>query len=289
MIRWGQSLDPALVVFVDLDRTLLDDRHAATLPDRAWKARSAHSHSIVLCSKRTRGEIERIRRQLDLDGPFICENGAVVYLPADYAEFSIPGGREVSGHYAVAFGRPYAEIVDTLDRLAGRFGIDIVGFHHMSVEAVSLDLQMPLLQAQLAKLREFSEPFRFVSGDANGSARFLGALRNAGIGHVEYGRYIHAGPQVSYEAGASVVCRVYQSLGAPVITAAVGDSTTDGKLLELVDVPVIVGADHNDDLRALRRSVPAARFAAVDSMDGIAVLVSDLAQAASGRPRACPH
>ena len=231
--------------------------------------------------------MELAQRELGLEGPFICESGGVVCIPESFPGCPLDGVRRVAGYAVMQFGLPHSEIVERLYPLADRFRVEIVGFSQMSVEAVAREFGTPLLHAQLAKLRDCSEPFRFLSYDVNAAGRLFGALRNAGIGYVRYGRYVHAGAPVSYEAGAAVVCRALQAVSESLVTAALGDGIADGNLLEMVDLPVI--AAPTDCHPTLRHFAPHARLFTINSVEDVACLVRELAAATGGRPRCCPR
>jgi mannosyl-3-phosphoglycerate phosphatase family protein len=277
MIAFGRVRHAPLVVFADFDHTFLDDRRCAALPEGALHELHDRCIPVVWCSKRTRGEIERIRRVVGVDDPFICEDGAVLYVPAGYGGFQVPGARETSQYHVLVFGRPYGAIVAALRRAADRQRADIIGFNDMSVEAVAIDLQVPVLQAQLAKLREFSEPFRFIASDRGAAHRLLASLRHDGFGHVHHGRYVHTGSSVSYDAAAAALIRLFRRKGADITTVAFGDNASDARLLGLVDYPVIVQNDQTDATVALQRFVPAAQVTAIGTVPEWEAMVLDLA------------
>jgi mannosyl-3-phosphoglycerate phosphatase len=285
MMAFGPGRRAPLVVFADFDHTCLDDRRCAALQEGALRELHDRCIPVVCCSKRTRGEIEQIRRMIGVDDPFICEDGAVLYVPAGYRGFEVPDARETAGYHVLAFGRPYGELVAAVRRAADRQHADIIGFNDMSVEAVAIDLQVPILQAQLAKLREFSEPFRFLANDRAPAHRLLASLRKEGVGHVRHGRYVHAGPPVSYDAAAGALIRLFRLQRSDITTVAFGDNVSDARLLGLVDYPVIVQDDETDATAALQRFVPAAQVTTVGTVAEWEALVLDLAHD-RGRGRA---
>ncbi len=151
----------SIVVFSDVDAILLDPHmpsfaSAATVLSRLV----LEDVVLVLCSSRTRAEIELIQQELGLNAPFICENGGAVFIPGGYFDFDVPGARELAGYQTVEFGRAYSDVVRTLRRTAERLRIEIIGFGDMSIEEVARECGLPLLQARLAKLREYGEYFR---------------------------------------------------------------------------------------------------------------------------------
>jgi predicted mannosyl-3-phosphoglycerate phosphatase (HAD superfamily) len=104
---------------------------------------------------------------------------------------------DIAGYGVVEFGKPYAEVVALLHRAADRLGIEVVGFSDMSVEDVAIDCDLPLLQARLAKLREYNEPFRVVNGKSGVLPRLSRALRAAGLDCISRGRLSPGGSLVS--------------------------------------------------------------------------------------------
>ena len=266
-----------LVVFADFDHTLLDDRRCGGLQEGALHELHDRCIPVVWCSKRTRGEVEHIRRILGGDAPFICEDGAVLYVPAGYRGFHVPDAHETAGYHVLVYGRPYGEIVAALRRAADRHRADIIGFNDMSVEAVAIDLQVPILQAQLAKLREFSEPFRFIASDRVAAHRLLASLRHEGFGHVHHGRFVHAGSSKSYAAAAAALIRLFRRERTDITTVAFGDNASDARLLGLVDYPVIVRGHQADATTALQRFVPVAQAVTVGTVKEWEAMVLDLA------------
>ena len=131
----------------------------------------------MLCSSRTRAEIEAIQQELEIAHPFVCESGGAVFIPRGYFGFAVPGARDLAGYEAVEFGRPYAEVVQKLHRTAERLAIEIVGFSDMSVEEVARDCHLSLLQARLAKLREYGERFRILDSNELARNRLVRALK----------------------------------------------------------------------------------------------------------------
>ena len=276
MVAFGSGRYPPLVVFADFDHSVLDDRRCARVQQGALRELHDRCIPVVWCSKRTRAELERIRRMVGVDDPFICEDGAVLYIPAGYRGFQVPGARETAGYHVLVFGRPYGEIVTALRRAADRHRADIIGFNDMSVEGVAIDLQVPILEAQLAKLRECSEPFRFIAGDRVAAGRLLASLRHEGFGHVHHGRYVHVGSSESYAAAAAALIRLFRRERTDTTTVAFGDNASDAQLLGLVEYPVIV-QDNQTDVVALQRLVPSAQVATVGTMPEWEAMVLDLA------------
>ena len=156
-----------LVVFTDLDGCLLDhDSYSFAPAAEALAVLAAQGIPLVLCSSKTRAEIEMLQQDLGVAHPFVSENGGALFLPRRYFPFLISDGRSLSGYQAIEFGLPYYQLVETLHRVASDLNIPVVGFSDMTTEEVAKDCKLPLMVALLAKLREYDEPFRILDSFA---------------------------------------------------------------------------------------------------------------------------
>lgn len=201
---------------------------------------------LVFCSGKTRAEIELIQQELAIRHPFVCENGGAAFIPQGYFGFDMPGARDVAGYEVVEFGRPYTDVVRILHRTAERLRIGIVGFSDISVEQVARDCNLPLLQARLAKLREYEEPFRILDGSAAARGRLCRALHASRLRCVKRGRYDYAGAAIDSAVGANLLCTLYRRMYNAVLTVVLVDGMGDETLLQLADYPVIVPDDDTE-------------------------------------------
>lgn len=217
-----------LVLFADFDRVVLDSR-GCTLPNaiRALGVLCDRHVSVVFCSGRTRAQLELTQQELALSEPFICENGAAIFVPHRYFGFDVPNAREVAGYEAVEFGRPYPAVVDVLRRTAERVHVALVGFSDMSVAEVADDCDLPLLQARLAKLREYEELFRIVDRSAGARIRLFKALRAAGLRCLPAGRYDCLGAAVDASLGVSLLSSCYRQAFGDIGTVGVVAGETE--------------------------------------------------------------
>ena len=88
--------DGGLVVFTDLDGTLLDHETYSYGPaQEALDLLERKRIPLILCSSKTRAEIELIQLDLRLRHPFISENGGAIFMPRAYFPFT-PEGTRVS-------------------------------------------------------------------------------------------------------------------------------------------------------------------------------------------------
>jgi mannosyl-3-phosphoglycerate phosphatase family protein len=200
-----------IVVFSDVDGVRCDP-----YPESFTSAANTLGHlgpdevPLVLCSSKTRAEVEEIQQQLGIRHPFVCESGSAALIPAGYFDFAVPSAQDRAGYQAVELGWPYTEVVQTLGRTADRLRIEIVGFNDMSVEEVARECHIGLLQARLAKLREYSERFRLHDPSETMRSRLFKALKAARLRPVSGERYDQVGAAVDSGAGVNLLCGLYQ-------------------------------------------------------------------------------
>lgn len=176
------SRQPRVVVFTGVEDSL-DVSADACLGDRAGALATLAGEGvpIVFYSARTRLELGTVQQRLGIHDPMVCESGAALLIPIAYFPFPVEGGRRIAGYDVVEFGEPHDDIVGRLRGAARRLGLRVVGFADLSVSEVAADRRLPLLQARLAKFREYEEIVRLVDAGPAGRAQFERALRASGL------------------------------------------------------------------------------------------------------------
>ncbi|HSB34935.1 MAG TPA: HAD-IIB family hydrolase [Nitrospirota bacterium] len=224
------------VIFTDLDGTLLDPKtysfdEARLALDEVRK----RNIPLVLCSSKTRAEIEVYRKDLQNSDPFIVENGAATFIPAGY--FKQPTGGVVREDYVVTtFGTPYRVVREALVRLRESMGIAVKGFGDMTVEEIAALTELSQDEAALARIREFDEPFIFKSEP---DERFLRAIEEVGL-HWTRGRLYHIMGDHDKGKAVRLLKRWYESERGKLVTIGLGDGFNDLPLLAAVDHPVLI-------------------------------------------------
>ncbi len=161
-----------------------------------------------------------------------------------------------------------------------RARVDIVGFSEMSVSEVSLDSGLPIMQAQLAKLRDYEEPFRLISEDMDAHARLRRTLQAANVGCISDGRYEYAGAPVDVGLGAQWLTQLYRRIHGTLLTIGIGDKLHHLPLLRRVDIPVIVTRD-DGAARRLFAALPRARLFSDAEPYGLADVIASFLDDAS--------
>ena len=228
---------PSLVIFADVDGILFNRAHGTVDEvDETIDLLSTCGVPLVLCSGKTRVQLERISQQLGICHPFICEYGAAVVIPGGYFG-SIPGSRAFSGYDIVEFGRSYDEVIGALRRTSNRCRIGVVGFAEMTIDDVANACGMPLLEARLAKLREYDEPFRILPGRVKTARDVLfRALQSEGFGCRRGRCFDHVGAPVDLATSVRLVASLYRGIfGNSLTTIGFGVARDHAPLLRTVD------------------------------------------------------
>jgi mannosyl-3-phosphoglycerate phosphatase len=214
------------LVATDLDGTLLDrDTYGFAAARPALDALRKAGIPLVLCSSKTRAEIEPLAAAIGTPGPLVVENGGAIVEP-DGSVFVLGMARD----------RLLAELAG----VARDTGVRVKPFAEMSVAAVAALTGLPEQQAALAVRREYDEPF--VVEDASGrdpdvDARLDEAARGRGL-RVTHGGLLHhlTGPADKGQA----VRAIARATHADGDLVGLGDAANDLSLLLAATRPIVM-------------------------------------------------
>ena len=231
---------PKLVVFTDLDGTLLDAatyRYDPAHPalDRLREA----AVPLVICTSKTRAEVEPLRKELDNRYPFIVENGGALYIPQGYFKAPPPGAIERGGYHVIEFGVPYSRLREAIRRTEEQVGVSLIGFGDMTIEEIMKATGLAQTEAERARQREYDEPFRIEGADVPLS-KLQEATAQLGLAVVAGGRLFHLIGGTDKGRACRVLIELYRKEWGKVVTAGIGDSLNDLAMLEVVDRPFLV-------------------------------------------------
>ena len=224
------------IFITDLDGTLLDARdYSFAAAGKALAALQAQDIPLVLCSSKTRAEIEALRIELGNKHPFISENGGGIFIPDDYFDF--PFEAESAGSYRlIRLGKPYPSIREQFTRLRDRLHAHVRGFADMSVAEVAVLTGLSEQAASLAIQRDFDEPFVFEDA-VDGT--FLHAIEAEGL-HWTQGRIFHIMGDHDKGRAVHLLLSLYRRRYGAITSTGLGDAYNDLPLLEAVDRPILV-------------------------------------------------
>ncbi|MCC6862387.1 MAG: HAD-IIB family hydrolase [Bryobacterales bacterium] len=251
------------VIFTDLDGTLLDhNSYSTAAAEEALHLIRQQGIPLVFSTSKTRAEVELWRRKLGIEGPFIVENGGAIYIPRGYFDFPLPKGRQSGGYRVIEYGDPYPELVATLEDAARWSGCRVLGFHSMSVAELCLRTRLPVAQAELAKQREYDEPFEVLD---SGTYRLLEAIEARGKRWTRGGRFYHITGKNDKATAVRQLSDLFRKAHGSVATIGIGDGWNDVPFLQAVDVPIVIRSGISD---ALRRAVPNSALTPLPGVSG---------------------
>lgn len=235
--------EPELVIFSDLDGCLLErDRYGWDAARPALARLKREGIPLVLCSSKTRAEVEVHREDLGLPDPFIVENGGAILIPEDYFPFPHPFTRTQGPYRLVELGVSYARLTEALRQIRRATGLRLRGFAEMDPEEVARLTGLDPEAARRAKARQYDEPF-VADLDAAEDERLALEVRRRGLALTHGGRVSHLTGGNTKGFAVDFLTRLYRSRSPRLATVGLGDGPNDLSMLEAVDHPIVIPRD----------------------------------------------
>ena len=226
------------IIFTDLDGTLLDHRtYSFKKAQPALNVIKQHHIPLVFCTSKTWAETEVYRRKMENQDPFIVENGGAIYIPCSYFNFQYNTHFKKAGYQVIELGTPYEKLRKVLTSIR-KEGLEVIGFGDMSPQEIAAETGLPLKAAQLAKLREYDEPFRLCH--ENDKQKILTLIQKNNLQVVTGGRYFHLMGDNDKGKAVSTLINLFGRKYGRVTSYGLGDSENDFTMLEAVDRPYLV-------------------------------------------------
>lgn len=243
------SENPTLI-FTDLDGSLLDHQsysHKAADPILALLKNAGIA--VIPNTSKTLAELLPIRKELNNTDPFIVENGAAIYFPAESydrpkatTEFKYKGQRFWQHSLASPRNHWQQLLASIEDPYRGLF----ISFNQLGIEGICQATGLSKAAAELANQRSFSEPVQWL-GSADEKQGFIKSVRALGANVLEGGRFLHLIDRHICKASAMIwLTDFYNSLssseaGKPVYkNIAIGDSHNDISMLQAADMAIVI-------------------------------------------------
>lgn len=225
------------IIFTDLDGTLLDhETYSFEKADQALKILEKKNIPLVICTSKTRAEIEFYRRLLNNHHPFISENGGAIFVPTGYFDFDFEYERIAGDFFVIELGMPYEALRKALEEMR-KEGFEIQNFGDMTVDDVAKDTGLSIKQAELAKKREYDEAFKLMRGEEK---NLIKSIKEKGLNCTKGGRYFHLMGNSDKGKAVSIVTELFRRKYGDIVTVGLGDSENDFKMLDNVTKPYLV-------------------------------------------------
>ena len=228
-----------VIIFTDLDGSLLnheDYSFAAARPSIERIKRAGIP--LIITTSKSRLEVELLQRDMGIREPFIVENGAAIFFPRGYRNWIVEKGERKGAYTVIRIGTTYSAVRDFVKTIGARF--EISGFGDLTSEEISDMTGLSADQAEMAKAREFTEPFFLKRPDDIGFLSELAAEKELKV--TRGGRFYHLiGKKQDKGAAVRIVSDLFRiNSGEELTTIGLGDSENDLPMLEQVDIPVLL-------------------------------------------------
>jgi len=231
---------PKVVIFSDLDGTLLDhDTYSFQAASETIELLHSKDIPLVICTSKTRSEIELYRKLLKNKSPFISENGGGIFIPEGYFSKEFEYEKRIEGYKVIELGVSSETLSATLRSISKETGIPIRGFSDMTVAEIT---EVTGLDEEIAKLsmeRDYSEPF-LINEDRKDTATISDKINLKGYQYTKGGRFHHILGGNDKGKAVKILTNLYKSKFGDIKTVGLGDSLNDLPMLEAVDNPIIV-------------------------------------------------
>jgi mannosyl-3-phosphoglycerate phosphatase len=243
-----------LIVVTDIDGSFLEPGARSLSDERAaLDFLAQRGIPLVINSSRTRAEIERLHQTLQMLTPFISEHGSALFVPNGCFPFVPEHAHPAVGGRVIEFGRRYHEVVDALRFTSRNLKVGIVGFAELTIEDVARELSVPIAEAQVAKLREYSELFRIIDETDATRSRLFKALRRRGLRCWWAGtHYLATAARNRAESLRTLKTMWTRAWGEPLIIG-LADSEDDVAWLQHADIAIIVQGEDAGVARVLSK------------------------------------
>jgi len=231
---------PKVVIFSDLDGTLLDRVTYSFSPaEPALHLLRLKNIPLILTSSKTRVEIEIYRKKLENDHPFISENGGAIFVPKGYFSFPFPYDRELEKYFVLELGTFYLLIIEVLNSIKKETGIPIRGFFDLTEDELISHCGLSLDEAELAKRREYDEPFLTEGGEKEIEV-VKKKIEEKGLNYVWGGKFHHILGKNDKGKAVEILKELFENQFFLISTVGIGDSLNDLPMLSAVNHPIFL-------------------------------------------------
>jgi len=215
------------IVFSDLDGTLLEHNTYSfedALP--MLKFLKKNNIPLILTTSKTKNEVIKLQKMLDINYPFIVENGGGIFI------------KRFDNYDCIPLGFSYKQILKFFNNYSKQF--DILGFSQMSVKEIISHTGLSDRDAAFSKQRDFTEPF--LLDDKNQFEELKNIANKDGLDIVKGGRFYHLISKGQNKANAmKKVLEIFTKKDNKDYTSiALGDSENDVSMLKSADFPIVI-------------------------------------------------
>lgn len=243
------------LIFSDIDNTLLQSYiikegeiyHTEDYGEIKEIVQRLRTNNIplVLCSSKTRVEQEKIRKYLEIEDPFIVENGGAIcipenYFPIDLEELGLSINR-INENLIIELGKSYNRIIETLQEIREIFHIEFIAVHDLSLPQLAQKVGITINDAKLMASREYSETV-LEFNNINELDKLKKILNDRGLRILQGTRYNTISSLHDKGSAISILKKLYAMKfeKEKIESIGIGDAVNDIPMFENVDKPFLV-------------------------------------------------
>ncbi|ODS31823.1 MAG: mannosyl-3-phosphoglycerate phosphatase [Candidatus Scalindua rubra] len=231
-----------IIVFTDLDGTLLDhSTYSYSEAEDALRLLKEKRVPLILCSSKSRVEIEVYRERLSNNEPFISENGGAIFIPELYKGLKCEFDKIDNGYLVIEIGSEYKTLIDAFEQLKRNTGANIKSITEFTVDEIVELTGLNKEEASLAQKRKYTLPF-IVNGGEEHVKNIKNEILSLGLNYTEGARFVHLMGGNDKGKAVKVLVDIFKKNypETRIITIGLGDSLNDLPMLEAVDRAFLV-------------------------------------------------
>jgi len=244
------NINTQWIIVTDLDGTLINHHDYSVDAAIPFISELKQKHiPVIFNTSKTFHESIELQNKLNIDAPFIVENGSCIYYPKSVYEFPPEGSIDKDTHWAQIIGREQSDIRSILNKL----NIDKSNYKLLSNCSISEAVKLTGLtndQAKLAIAREFSEPLVWLSSDSD-FIHFKKQVEKSNLNMLQGGRFQHILGNCDKGIATQKLMKSYSSKNKSIKTIVLGDSANDAAMINIGDISIIVNSPSNTQLEKL--------------------------------------
>ncbi|MFT7682063.1 MAG: D-glycerate 3-kinase [Moritella dasanensis] len=229
-------------IFTDLDGTLLDHDDYSFTPALSTLAELKNAAiPVIPNTSKTYAELLELRHKLNLNGPFIVENGAAIYIPVNYFSHQPIGTIQQDGYWVKSLVQSRAHWLSLLQTVPAQQAELFTGMSMMTLNDIINATGLDEASAVLASQRQYGEPLLW-QGNAAQKQVFIQQLKKQGATILEGGRFLHVCGDCNKGKAMDWLMQQFKlfNLQQTPYSIALGDGNNDIAMLEAAQYAAII-------------------------------------------------